>query len=123
MIKTYKFLKSGPDWYIDLPEFLAQGGSYGDLQMVDGADKMLDIMAENASSVLLEISREEFEGSDVLVLTEKCDPYIGGGYYLLKNYEGQEISRTMWLCQVTAFVFGDIPEKIYVKRIKGDAMR
>lgn len=74
-------------------------------------------MAEHANSVLLEISREEFEGADVLVLTEKCDPYVGGGYYLMKNYEGREINRSMWLCQVTEFVFGDIPEKIFVKRV------
>ena len=41
-MKSYKFIKTGLDWYIDLPEFLEQGGSIGDLQMVDGADKMLD---------------------------------------------------------------------------------
>ncbi|MFN8306969.1 MAG: DUF6717 family protein [Ferruginibacter sp.] len=115
-MKSYKFVKSGNDWYIDLPEFLEQGGSIGDLQMIDGADKMLDIMAENASSVILNIAREPFEGADILTLTEKCDPYIGGGYYLMKYYEGKEINKSIWLCQVTEFVFGDIPEQIFVRR-------
>jgi hypothetical protein len=117
-MKPYKFVKSGNDWYIDLPEFLEQGGSIGDLQMIDGADKMLDIMAGNESSVILNIAREPFEGSDILVLTEKCDPYIGGGYYLMKYYEEKEINKSIWLCQVTEFVFGDIPEKIFVRREK-----
>jgi hypothetical protein len=115
-MKAYKFIKTGQEWYIDLPEYLEQGGSIGDLQMVDGADKMLDLMAGNESTVTLFISKEQFEGADILTLTEKCDPYIGGGYYIMKEHEGQEINRTMWLCQVTEFVFGDIPQQIFVKR-------
>lgn len=115
-MKDYKFIKTGNDWYIDLPEFIEQGGSVGDLQMVDGADKMLDMMAENGNSVIVKISNERFDGADVLTLTEKCDPYVGGGYYIMENYEGQEINRTMWLCQVTEFVFGNIPEQIFVKK-------
>ncbi len=115
-MKAYKFIKTGRDWYIDLPEFIEQGGSIGDLQMVDGADKMLDLMAGNKNSVIVNVAKEQFEGADVLTLTEKCNPYIGGGYYMMKEYEGQEINRTMWLCQVTEFMFGDIPPQIFVKR-------
>lgn len=117
-MKAYKFIKNGRDWYIDLPEFIEKGGSIGDLQMIDGADKMLDMMAGNENSVTLYVAKEHFEGADILTLTEKCDPYIGGGYYLMKQYEGREINRTMWLCQVTEFVFGDIPPQIFVKREK-----
>jgi hypothetical protein len=80
-MKTYRFIKTGIEWYIDLPEFIEQGGSKGDLQMVEGADKMLDIMAESERSVILNISKEPFAGADVLELTEKCDAYTGGGYY------------------------------------------
>jgi hypothetical protein len=115
-MKTYRFIKSGADWYIDLPEFIEQGGSMDDLQMVEGADKMLDMMAENTTAVELNIDEKPFEGADELTLTERCDPYIGGGYYLMKKYEGQEVNRTMWLCQVTQFVFDDIPPRIFVKR-------
>ena len=115
-MKTYKFTKTGYEWYIDLPEFIEQGGSIGDLQMVDGADKMLDMMAGNKNPVTLYISKDQFDGADVISLTEKCDPDIGGGYYIMKKYEGEEINRTMWLCQVTEFVFGDIPQQIFVKR-------
>lgn len=115
-MKPYTFIKTGRDWYIDLPEFIEQGGSAGDLQMVDGADKMLDMMAGEEHSVMLYVSRDPFDGADLLSLTEKCDPYMGGAYYFMKTYEGQEVNRTMWLCQVTEFVFGDLPPEIFVKR-------
>lgn len=115
-MKSYTFIKTGQDWYIDLPEYIEQGGNKGDLQMVDGADKMLDMMAGNQDFVILNIAREQFDGADMLILTEKCDPLIGGGYYLMTSYEGQEIYRTMWLCQVTEFVFGELPQQIFVKR-------
>jgi len=118
-MKTYKFIKSGNDWYIDLPEYIEQGGTAGDLQMVDGGDIMLDMMAGNEGHVKLMIDDVLFDGADGLILTEKCEPYIGGGYYLMKYYEGQEINRTMWLCQVTEFVFGDMPAQIFVKREYG----
>ena len=117
-MRTYKFIKTGREWFIDLPEYIEQGGNMGDLQMVDGADIMLDMMAENQDVVQLTISEQQFDGADMLVLTEKCDPYIGGAYYLMPIYEGQEVNRKMWLCQVTVFVFGDLPLKIYVRREK-----
>jgi hypothetical protein len=115
-MKTYRFIKAGDDWFIDLPEYIEQGGSAGDLQMVDGADTMLDVMADKSDSVTLTVSTEPFEGADELVLTEKCDPFIGGGYYLMKTYKGQPINKSMWLCQVTEFVFGDLPERIFVRQ-------
>lgn len=116
-MNTYRFVKEGGSWYIDLPEYLAQGGSEGDLQMVEGADTMLDIMSEGAPDVTLAIDREPFDGSDMLRLVERCDPYIGGGYYFFETFEGRIVNQRMWLCAVTEFVFGDLPEKIYVKRI------
>lgn len=84
--------------------------------MVSGADTMLDIIAGDNSEVTLGIDTEAFEGSEELVLTELCDPYLGGGYYFMKSFEGKEVDQTMWLCEVTRFVFGDIPPRIFVKR-------
>lgn len=115
-MKTYRFIKTGEEWFIDLPEYIEQGGNYGDLQMVDGADTMLEVMAGEGDAVTLTIATEPFAGADELVLTEKCDPYIGGGYYLMKTYQGKEINQRMWLCQVTEFVFGNLPERIFVRQ-------
>ena len=114
-MKVYRFIKEGRDWYIDLPEYLAQGGSRGDLQMVEGADHMLDVIAEKNIEVSLFLQREYFEGADRLVLIERCDPYVGGGYYLLESLEGKEYNKKMWLCGVTEFVFGELPIEIFLK--------
>ena len=120
-METYMFVKTGEDWFIDLPEYIEQGGAAGDLQMVDGADTMLNLMAERGTSVVLNISEEPFDGADVLVLTEKCAPSIGGGYYMMEKYNGKAINHRMWLCQVTEFVFGKLPERIFVKQEDIDA--
>jgi hypothetical protein len=116
-IQTYRFIKEPTGWYIDLPQYLDQGGSKGDLQMVEGADTMLDIMAGGNDSIILAISEKSFDEADRLQLTEKCDPYIGGGYYLLHSWEGEPVMKNMWLCAVTEFVFGYVPEQIFIKRV------
>jgi hypothetical protein len=86
-MKTYKFLKEGKEWFIDLPAYLEQGGSKRDLQMVEGADTMLDRIAGNNTEVVLNIDRTNFPGADELKLTERCDPIVGGGYYFLESFE------------------------------------
>jgi hypothetical protein len=116
-MKTHHFIKEPSGWYIDLPEFLEQGGSKGDLQMVSGADTMLDIIAGEKDKVTLQIDTNRFPGSDELLLTELCDPLLGGGYYHLKTFENLEVNRNLWLCDVTRFVFGDIPPRIYVRKV------
>ena len=49
-------------------------------------------------------------------LTERCAPYVGGGYYLLKSFEGRQYNQKMWLYAVTEYVFGSLPDKVYIKR-------
>lgn len=116
-MQQHRFIREGREWFIDLPEFLAQGGSKGDLQMVSGADTMLDLIARDADEVTLQMDTEPFAGADELILTEECDPILGGGFYHLKNFEGKEVAQDMWLCEVTRFVFNDIPPRIFVRRV------
>ena len=103
-------------WYIDLPEW---NGEKWELEMVMGADTMLDIAAQGESSVHLNISPEPFESdgleiiSDVLVKI-KDTPDIGGALYKLSTFKGFEYNLEVWLCHVTEFVFGSMPEKIYI---------
>jgi hypothetical protein len=116
-VNTYRFYRNEAGWFIeDLPAYIQQGGTVADLEMVDGADTMLDIIAAGGDDVNLTISKEPFEGADILTLTEKCSPYVGGGYYLMEEFAGQKVNLKMWLCKVTEFVFGEIPEKIYLMK-------
>lgn len=115
-MNTYRFIKEGANWYIDLPEYIENGGNKGDLQMVEGADTMLDIISAGNDDVSLILDRAPFAGSDELTLIERCDPIVGGGYYNLQIFEGKEFNQKMWLCAVTEYVFGDLPEQIFIKR-------
>ena len=117
-MKQHRFVHEGMGWYIDLPEYLAEGGNKADLEMVSGADTMLDIIAGGKDEVTLQIDTRPFEGSDELLLTELCDPILGGGYYHMKQFGNKKVNKDLWLCDVTRFMFGDIPEKIYIRNIQ-----
>lgn len=106
-MKYYKFIKeSNGRWYIELPEWT---GNKDDLEMVMGADTMLDIFAQGESEIELSISTEPFEGAHELQYTR---PEGGGGWYTYKS-DIQEFE--VWLCFVTKFVFGYFPQRIYLR--------
>ena len=98
-------------WFIDLPEW---PGEKWELEMVAGADVMLDILAQNEDTIHLLISTEPFEDSSALTKIENT-PDIGGARYVLTEWKGMSWGLEMWLCHVTEFVFGGIlPETIYI---------
>ena len=73
-MQQHRFIREGNEWFIDLPEFLAQGGSKADLQMVSGADTMLDIIAGNDADVNIKMDTESYEGPDKQTITENEKP-------------------------------------------------
>lgn len=116
-MRVYRFVKEDDKWFIDLPRFIEAGGNKADLQMVEGADTMLDLMAENKNEVKLRLSQDEIPEADLLELKARCDPSVGGGYYIMDVYEGKKVELLMWLCGVTEWVFGELPERIFVRRV------
>jgi hypothetical protein len=100
-------------WYVVLPEWK---GSKAALEMVEGADTMLEIMAQGQNEVTLLVSEQPFEDANKLILTEDLSNGIGGGMYLLKTYQGKEINHPMWLCEVLVWVFKKLPPVVYFKR-------
>lgn len=108
-MKYLKFKKEwNGRWYIDLPEWK---GPKSDLEMVLGADTMLDILAQSEDTVNLSIDIKEFEGYQI-----KLD-YLrnenGGSWYRLKSdYHDFEV----WLCYVTEFVFDHFPNQIFISQ-------
>jgi len=98
-------------WYVDLPDWK---GIKADLEMVMGADTMLEYMSEGEGKVRTSITLEELPGYNKLTLIEET-PDVGGGYYLLEHYCGHNINLKMWLCDVTRYVFnGQLPKEIYI---------
>lgn len=107
-LQYYKFEKD-PDnrWYIILPEWT---GDRAELEMVMGADTMLDIIAQGENLIEICLSLEKYENFTYEL--SYVEDMAGGALYRLKSdlYEFD-----VWLCHVTYFVFGFLPDKIYIK--------
>lgn len=113
-MRHFEFEKD-PDsrWYVVLPEWKEDRAA---LEMVTGADTLLDIIAQGENRINVAISTEEFEGwsfkLSFLRFDETDDEYSGGWYQI----EGNNVTPfECWLCPVMLFVFGEYPKLIYFK--------
>lgn len=115
---VYRFYKESSnnsanrEWYIDLPKY---PGPKSALQMVCGADFMLDTLSGGKDEVNLRISLkpdfvtvDSFGFSESLTLA-KTEQTTYGRWYEYKY------STPVWLCPVVIYVFGYYPETIYFK--------
>ncbi len=101
------FIKENNNWYIDLPNWT---GSKSALQMVSGADTLLDVMSKGKNCIDLLVSNEDFDGASVLKKVRKC--WFNGSDYILETYDVLN-NHKVWLCDVTKYVIGYFPDKIY----------
>ena len=105
-INAYRFNKEDGRWYIDLPDW---AGTKGELQMVGGADTLLDHLSNNGDTVLVDLSTDKEcpEGFDTLKRIIQTPP--NGCIYHLGI-------KPVWLCNVTKFVFdGAFPKRVHFK--------
>ena len=106
-MKTFKFYKTTENrWFVDLPTW---EGDIDDLEMVCGADTMLDIIAQGENEINVSFSDKPFDCD--FILTYKNDE-LGGAMYKLTH---DLYSFNVWLCHVTKFVFNYFPPTIYIK--------
>lgn len=117
MTKIFRFYKDADnEWYIDLPEWT---GSKAELEMVQGADTMLDIVSEYSNECYLKLSDQFFAGAEVLQLEHaRIQNHGGGGDYILEKYQSETINYKIWLCEVTRHVFDGLPYCVYFQKIK-----
>lgn len=110
--RKFRFNKEADNrWYVELPEW---EGNKADLEMVAGADTMLEYMAEGNDHVNLYISEEEFEGADRLEMTRVATELGNGAYYKFDKFRGIEIGLEIWLCDVTKFIFNCFPKTLFI---------
>lgn len=131
---TKRFYKD-PDgrWYIDLPEYIDQGlGTKDNLEMVAGADTLLDKLSNDSDQVVLKFDDQPFEGHTIHLIRSAqddesyadIDPDLdaGGYYHYYDNplWLNKIINRfcPVWLCPVTLYVFnGAYPKNIYIQKV------
>ena len=92
-------------WFVVLPEYDCD---QEDLEMVDGADTLLDFLTTDGLYVIIDMSLEERPGYSVMRLVAHD---VIGGTYQVENLEG--FSQDVWLCNVVHFLFGEHPEEIF----------
>jgi hypothetical protein len=101
-MKYFDFYKeSSGRWYIDLPDspFVKS-----DLEMVEGADTLLELLAQGEARVTVVFSITPFPESNQLTMYREGD-FEGGGYYHLRSITGLDYTLSVWLCDVTKYVF------------------
>lgn len=101
---NFKFYRDKLRWYVELPEW---PGSHDDLEMVEGADVLLNILSNDHYEVEVKFTDKPFEGAHTLT-------HLGNGYYNNNAWHGPS---TIWLCHVTEFVFGKYPKFIYYAKL------
>jgi len=114
MIRDLKFYKEPTgQWYVDLPNF---PGAKAELEMVAGADTLLNYYANGNDNVSFQISLTEKADFDAIIFISE-DGTDTGAYYNLSRLKGNNFSFKIWLCNVTLYLFGEFPPAIYIKPI------
>ncbi len=109
-MKKLSFSKEEGSWYINLKFW---PGPKSALQMVQGADRLLDKLSKQSHYVKLEVY--ETPQSDAikatLILPNKLS---NGGNYKIEG--PKDYPKKMWLCNVTRYVYlGRMPKELYIK--------
>lgn len=99
-------------WYVVFPEY---DGPQEDLEMVEGADKILDTLTEDGMYVTLEVHLKEPTSNDYFTLEQEAHDE-DGTFYNVK--ECDRFNGMVWLCNVAHEFFGDHPERIFCKILK-----
>jgi hypothetical protein len=104
-----RFYKEDFMWYADVKGW---PGPKGMLLMVDGADTFLDYLSNNGNEISLDLSLDPKQGYDVLNYRYP-HPGNDGAYYSTQMGEDEHL---LWLCGVTEFVFGYMPEEVWYRK-------
>lgn len=114
MIQKVKFYKEKSGrWYIDLPEW---EGSKEDLEMVLGADDLMNLISQGDDEVYAQIGDEKFPGANQMIMVEMGSIDMGGAWYLVPSIGQIDFNLRLWICDVTKFIFGHFPETIWFYR-------
>ena len=114
--ETYCFKKIEKDWYLLSCDHVTANQNKPKAELLGGANKILNILSNGAAEISLRISKDFFEGSGLLLLSQLCDAPEGGGLYYFNT--GTEYKNPVAINDLSLLLFGDIPERIFVQRIK-----
>lgn len=110
---NYRFYKDLENkWYIDLPHWT---GHKDDLEMVMGADLMLDILSQGEDTIHISFNINEPDLYRIKLVSTMDGLADGMTYTSHWNNDLNVSNFEVWLCHVTKFVFGYFPNIIYIE--------
>jgi hypothetical protein len=96
-------------WFVVLPEWEYDKDA---LEMVAGADTLLDIISQGENRVSVAWHEEEPESWKYKLTFLREDEEFSGAWYAI---EGSNVTPfECWLCPVTVFVFGYYPKQMFL---------
>ena len=96
-------------WYVVLPDY---DGDPEDLEMMNGADDLLEFMTDDGMYVNVKVTRDDRASYPIILRMVDHDEI--GGTYQVENLEG--FNQNVWLCNVVHFLYGEHPELIRFKK-------
>ena len=118
-IKVSFTKESNGRWYVDFPNWPL---SHDNLEMVAGADDLLDILNNGTNHVSLQVYTKRPKEYDI-ELKKIHSALTKGAFYTVETpLNGWEKSNSvrrkqLWLCPVTLTVLGQYPQQIFFKQI------
>ena len=114
-VNRMRFYKEDHMWFVDLPQWK---GAKWNLLMVQGADTLLENLNQGTDDVVIDFAlKREYlvDDTEIIHLKGTKDRLPEGRYY---DYELGNVEWRLWLCDVSAFVFGYHPDNIYFKQVR-----
>lgn len=105
-MKELEFMKLSNRWFINI----SYDGEINDLQMVDGADELLDEIAEGRRIVRIVVTTSDNISKPDYILEKIKEDNMGGTYIVI----GESNVKQIWLCSVTKLIFKNFPNQIYI---------
>lgn len=102
------FYKKDNRWFADIA-----GHTEEENEMVFGADLLLDIIAKGANTCSLDIGSQFISGCNIEASI--YDHNDEGATYVVYDSDIIDIGTTFWLCNITHTVFGEHPDKLFIK--------
>ena len=114
-MKTYTFTKRKGKWFLELPPRLKEFNQT-DFTQVEQTGGALDEFAHGKSKVFISIDTKPLKKAAVLELEPDTETPELTGCYRLLDRKGALVKDHLDLSDLDLLLFGEFPERIYLRR-------
>jgi hypothetical protein len=101
------------EWHAVIPDWM---GERYDLKIANGAEEFFGILSEGERSFYLDVSDDKIPGAEELIFLMRDGKEMESAWYFLASYKGIDYNMKILLSEITEFVFGEFPQRIYFYR-------